>query len=88
MDLLPTHLENDVATSPVRPGIFRSIVLIAIGVLAWWLVYRNLADLSVWFTYAILPMEKGTRLAAAVEFFIFETELPDFFDPRSTRFSF
>ena len=73
MDSLPTHLENDVATPPVRPGIFRFIVLIAIGIPAWWLVYRNLASLSAWFTYGIFSLEKGTRLAAAVEFFIFET---------------
>ena len=73
MDSLPTPLERDVATSPARPGIFRFIVLLAIGAPAWWLVYRNLAALSVWFTYGILPLGKGTRLAAAVEFFIFET---------------
>ena len=73
MDSLPTQLENDGATSPVRPGIFGFIVLLAIGAPAWWLVYRNLAALSVWFSYGILSLGKGTHLAAAVEFFVFET---------------
>ena len=73
MDTLPTPLGNDAATSPVKPGLLRFLVLIAIGIPAWWLVYRDLAALSAWFTYGILSLEKGTRLAATVEFFIFET---------------
>ena len=73
MDSLPTPLGSDAATSPVKPGLLRFLVLIAIGMPAWWLVYRNLAAVSAWLTYGILALGKGTRLAAAVEFFIFET---------------
>jgi len=43
MDSLPTPLENDVIASPSNPGLLRFLVLAAIGTLAWWLVYRNLA---------------------------------------------
>jgi len=45
---------------------------VAIGVLVWWLLYARLAGLSLWLTYDILQMTRGTRLASAVEFFIFE----------------
>ena len=44
-----------------------------LGWVAWWLVYRNLGVFSGWFTYQLLALEKGTHLAAAVEFFIYET---------------
>ncbi len=73
MDSLPTPAENVVIVSPYKPGLLRLIALGAAGLLAWWLVYRNLSSISVWFTYRVLPMEKGTPLASAVEFFVFET---------------
>jgi uncharacterized membrane protein YraQ (UPF0718 family) len=38
----------------------------------WWLVYRSLAMAAAWFTYALLGLEPGSRLAVAVEFFVFE----------------
>ena len=51
----------------------RILLPLAGGLLAWWLVYRNLAAFSAWLTYQVLPLEKGSHLAAALEFFIFET---------------
>ncbi|MEW6719361.1 MAG: permease [Thermodesulfobacteriota bacterium] len=38
----------------------------------WWLVYRSLAPFSKWFTYSLLPLAEGTRLSAAVEFFVYD----------------
>lgn len=60
-------------TNIQRSGVVRLLVPMAVAVLAWWLVYRNLAAFAAWFTYHVLPMERGTHLAAAFEFFIFET---------------
>jgi len=65
-------------TPPIIPpsansGLRRSILLIAVGLLAWWLVYLNLATIAGWFTYRMLALKQGTQLAAAVEFFVFET---------------
>jgi uncharacterized protein len=42
------------------------------GLAAWWLVYSNLAAASRWFTYSALTLPAGSRLATAVEFFVFE----------------
>ncbi len=60
-------------TNIQRSGSVRLLVPIAVAMLAWWLVYRNLAAFAAWFTYQVLPMDKGSHLAAAFEFFIFET---------------
>lgn len=70
---MPNPLDKDPAPAPAKSGVLRFIVPGAAGLLAWWLVYRNLAAFSIWFTYRLLPMEKGTHLASAVEFFVFET---------------
>jgi uncharacterized membrane protein YraQ (UPF0718 family) len=43
------------------------------GLVIWWLVYRNLAAGAAWFTYALLGLKPGSHLAAAVEFFVFES---------------
>jgi uncharacterized membrane protein YraQ (UPF0718 family) len=54
-------------------GRFQILLPLAAGVLSWWLVYRNLAAYSAWITYQVLPLQKGSHLASALEFFIFET---------------
>jgi uncharacterized protein len=43
------------------------------GAVIWWLAYRSLAPFAAWFTYSVLPMPHGSRLGAAVEFFIYES---------------
>jgi uncharacterized protein len=48
------------------------LALVLIGAAVWWLVYRSLDPLAKWFTYDLLRMAAGSRLALAVEFFIFE----------------
>lgn len=47
--------------------------LLPVGVFLWWLIYRNLLSASRFFTYRVLPLEKGTHLGAAVEFFLYDT---------------
>jgi len=43
------------------------------GLLAWWLVYCNLAPFAGWLTYSLLPLSRGSHLSSAVEFFVFES---------------
>lgn len=40
---------------------------------AWWLLYRSLAPFSKYFTYKLVGLEPGSRLAHAVEFFVYDT---------------
>jgi len=56
-----------------QSGVARYLVPLAVGVLAWWFVYRSLAASSFWLTYQVLHLENGSHLASALEFFFFET---------------
>jgi uncharacterized membrane protein YraQ (UPF0718 family) len=42
------------------------------GIAIWWLIYRRLAAAAAWFTYSLLGMNRGSRPASAVEFFVYE----------------
>lgn len=42
------------------------------GLGVWWVVYRQLAPLAAWLTYAVLGLSRGSHLGASVEFFLFE----------------
>lgn len=46
---------------------------LVLAALVWWLLYTNLAPAAAWVTYVGLGQTKGSHLAAAVEFFVFET---------------
>jgi uncharacterized membrane protein YraQ (UPF0718 family) len=48
------------------------LALVLIGTALWWLVYRSLDPFAKWFTYDLVKMAAGSRLALAVEFFVFE----------------
>ena len=50
----------------------RQTILGSLAFMAWWLVYRNLEPLSRWFTYSAMALPRGSRLGAAVEFFVYE----------------
>jgi uncharacterized protein len=60
---------------PVRGSARRVVGYAAAAAIlpAWWLVYTHLAPAAAWLSYTVLGLEKGTHLASAVEFFIFET---------------
>jgi len=47
-------------------------VLALIGAAGWWLVYRSLEPFAKWFTYSVVDLTADSRLALAVEFFVFE----------------
>ncbi len=42
------------------------------GLIVWWLVYGRLSQLAGWFTYSLIGLSKGSQMASAVEFFVFE----------------
>ena len=44
-----------------------------LALVVWWVVYRNLEPVSRWLTYSALAVPRGSRLGAAVEFFVYET---------------
>jgi uncharacterized protein len=62
-----------VASKPVKQFSFNEIAAFAAALLVWWLIYQGLADFSRYVTYSLLGFQQGTHLAAAVEFFIYDT---------------
>ena len=46
---------------------------VVVAAAAWWVLYRSLEPLAKWLTYGVFSLTDGTRLASAVEFFLFET---------------
>jgi len=45
----------------------RYVAAVGVGVLGWWLIYRQLAPFAAWATYTMLGLEQGTHLGGAVE---------------------
>jgi uncharacterized protein len=43
------------------------------GILGWWLVYQELPRFAEWLTYGLFRLVRGTALANAVEFFVYDT---------------
>lgn len=45
----------------------------AAGVFLWWLIYSRLHDASVFLTYSLFAVPKGSHFGSAVEFFLYDT---------------
>ncbi len=46
--------------------------LVLASAVGWWVLYGKLDAIASWLTYGVLSMTAGTRLASAVEFFLYE----------------
>jgi hypothetical protein len=55
-----------------RNSLFRSVILIGLGLIAWWELYSRLAGFADWFTYSLLHLSPVTRLGSTVQFMVFE----------------
>jgi uncharacterized protein len=64
--------EKPVGANSVRRLPAKSILAGAASLLAWFFIYRHLATASRWITYSALSLPVGSRLAAAVEFVVYE----------------
>ncbi|MFH1261993.1 MAG: permease [Pseudomonadota bacterium] len=93
-------MEAFLTTKDQPPRRWLQVLLICLGVVVWWAVYRHLEVFSKFFTYQMLGMSSGSHIAAAVEFFVFEAPkvvllltlvvfgvgvLRSFFTPERTR---
>jgi uncharacterized membrane protein YraQ (UPF0718 family) len=55
-----------------KDRISRRILLLVLGLGAWWAVYQSLASIANWLTYSLLHLPHGSHAGAAVEFFLYE----------------
>lgn len=49
------------------------LVFIVLGLVMWWLLYRNLPRLSHFITYTLFAVPINTRLGVSLEFFFYDT---------------
>jgi uncharacterized membrane protein YraQ (UPF0718 family) len=76
MDTLQTPIskvrqENELPAQ--RGPLFRSFILIGLGLIAWWELYSRLAKFADWFTFSALHLSPVTRFGSTVQFMVFET---------------
>ncbi len=83
-----------------RFGYMATLLLGAVTVYLWWVIYHFLPALSRWATYSLLTIKEGSHLGASVEFFLYDTPkvmmllflvvfgvgiIRSFFTPEKTR---
>ena len=55
------------------PGVPELFCVGVLSLVLWWMVYKRLALFSKLIAYSLFSLTPGTRLASAVEFFLFDT---------------
>ncbi len=98
-----TTLEGVPAGAPGKAGsgrLPRYLAACAAAVLVWFALYASLQPFAAWLTYRVAALERGSRIASALEFFVFESPkvlmllvlvvfgvgiVRSFFTPENTR---
>jgi len=62
--------ETAAAPKKIKPT---EIAVFIAALIAWWLVYQSLPQVARYLTYSLFGLSEGSHLAAAVEFFIYDT---------------
>jgi hypothetical protein len=57
----------------IDPRLRRYLAACAAAVVVWVAAYLNLQPFAAWVTYRVIGLERGTHLALAIEFFVFES---------------
>jgi hypothetical protein len=68
----PKAIPSSEAAS-ARPIKWTETAILVAVLAAWWLVYQSLPQIAHYLTYSLLGLAEGSHLAAAVEFFIYDT---------------
>ncbi len=56
-----------------KPFSVTEVCLFVAALAAWWFIYRSLPDLAGYLTFEVFGMQQGSLMAAAVEFFLYDT---------------
>jgi uncharacterized membrane protein YraQ (UPF0718 family) len=48
------------------------LALLALALVAWWLIYRQLEGLANWLTYGFMGLARGSHLGEALAFFLYD----------------
>jgi hypothetical protein len=64
------YTEDAAAPKKIKPT---EVAVFIVALAAWWLVYQSLPQVAHYLTYSFFGLAEGSHLAAAVEFFIYDT---------------
>jgi len=67
------EVENSDQKATQRGSVLQSVILIGLGLIAWWEIYSRLAGFADWLTFSALHLSPLTRLGSTVQFLVFET---------------
>jgi uncharacterized membrane protein YraQ (UPF0718 family) len=62
-----------ISETQAGPSKKRLFITLAIFLVAWVAIYSVLPSLAGWLTYSAFSLEKSTRLASSIEFFLYDT---------------
>ena len=51
----------------------RQLGIALLGLIAWYIIYKQLLPFSHFFSYGLLGLEKGSHLGEAIQFFVYDT---------------
>jgi len=54
-------------------GLGLSCLIGSLGLILWYVIYKQLEPFSYYFAYSLLGIEKGTHLGEAIQFFVYDT---------------
>ena len=60
-------------SKPETRHLYYKMVLAAVGVGLWFLIYRQLSSLAGFLTYTVFSLQQGSHLGEAVHFFLYDT---------------
>jgi uncharacterized membrane protein YraQ (UPF0718 family) len=78
----------------------KKMIILPFGLMVWWIIYHQLPKATEWLTYDLIGLGRGTHLAEAVAFFLYDVPkvlmllalvvfgvglLRSFFTPEKTR---
>ncbi|MBB1094436.1 permease [Rhodopseudomonas palustris] len=66
-----TNVEQTPATSKYR--MIKAIILGLLGLVLWYVVYKQLEPFSYFFAYSLIGLERGSHLGEAIQFFVYDT---------------
>ncbi len=54
-------------------GMAKVTIIGLLGLVVWYVIYKQLEPFSYFFSYSLLGIEKGSHLGEAIQFFVYDT---------------
>ena len=64
---------DEQSPAPPKSNMSKAILLGVLGLVLWYVVYKQLESFSYFFAYSLVGLERGSHLGAALQFFVYDT---------------